>query len=148
MSAHHDAAVASDKQYMLHGYTDLSEHEVRGPVIITRGEGVRVFDDAGRDYIEAASGMWCATFGFSEQALIDAAVEQFARAALLPHDGVPVGKSRHRACRTAGENNSTAGCTYLLRTFRLRSQRLCRQVPSLLQQRYWAPKEEKGHLSH
>ena len=98
MSAHHDAAVASDKQYMLHGYTDLSEHEERGPVIITRGEGVRVFDDAGRDYIEAASGMWCATFGFSEQALIDAAAEQFAR---LPYYHTMVSRSVNPAIELA-----------------------------------------------
>jgi 4-aminobutyrate--pyruvate transaminase len=67
----------ADRRFVLHGYTNLTRHRTQGAKMIVRGEGVRVYDAHGRDYIEAAAGMWCATLGFSEPALIEAAVEQF-----------------------------------------------------------------------
>ena len=73
-----DTALAeSDVKHLVHGFTNLTKHESVGPKIIVRGEGVRVFDQSGKDYIEAAGGMWCAALGFSESALAEAAREQF-----------------------------------------------------------------------
>jgi 4-aminobutyrate--pyruvate transaminase len=88
----------SDRAHLVHGFTNLAHHRALGPLMITRGEGVRVFDEHGRDYIEAAAGMWCAAFGFSEQALIDAAAEQFAR---LPYYHTLASKSVDPAARLA-----------------------------------------------
>ncbi|MSO69050.1 MAG: aminotransferase class III-fold pyridoxal phosphate-dependent enzyme [Alphaproteobacteria bacterium] len=61
---------------VLPGYGDIAGLEATPPVIMTRGQGIFVYDEAGKEYIEGAAGMWCAAFGFNEQALIDAAVEQ------------------------------------------------------------------------
>ncbi|HEX4240295.1 MAG TPA: aminotransferase [Steroidobacteraceae bacterium] len=84
MTAHdtdHETArtelVASDIRHLIHGYTNLSQHRSQGPRIFTRGEGIYVIDAQGRRYIEAAAGMWCASLGFSEEALVEAAVRQF-----------------------------------------------------------------------
>ena len=66
----------SDLTHLLHGYTDLSGHQAKGPVVITRGEGIYIYDESGKEYIEAASGMWCAAFGFSDEELIAAAEKQ------------------------------------------------------------------------
>jgi 4-aminobutyrate--pyruvate transaminase len=44
--------------------------------VITRGEGVYVYDDEGRRYIEGMAGLWCASLGFSERRLADAAYRQ------------------------------------------------------------------------
>jgi 4-aminobutyrate--pyruvate transaminase len=71
------ALASSDIQHLIHGYTDLAHHRTTGPRIITRGDGIYVIDSRGNRYIEAAAGMWCASLGFSEEALIDAAVRQF-----------------------------------------------------------------------
>src|SRR5471030_1361331 len=68
---------SSDIKHLIHGYTNLARHQDAGPRIITRGEGIYVIDADGRRYIEAAAGMWCASLGFSEEALIEAAVRQF-----------------------------------------------------------------------
>jgi 4-aminobutyrate--pyruvate transaminase len=68
---------SSDIRHLIHGYTDLSQHRNRGPRIFTGGEGIYVIDAQGRRYIEAAAGMWCASLGFSEEALVEAAVRQF-----------------------------------------------------------------------
>lgn len=65
-----------DLKYLLHPVTNARAHEKHGPLIITRGEGVRVFDDTGKDYIEGLAGLWSVALGFSEQRLVDAATRQ------------------------------------------------------------------------
>ena len=73
----HTELASSDIKHLMHGYTNLAQHRSVGPRIFTRGEGIYVFDAQGRRYIEAAAGMWCASLGFSEEALVEAAVRQF-----------------------------------------------------------------------
>ena len=68
-----------DVRYFLHAYTDLRRHEERGPTIIARGEGVHVYDDAGKRYIEGLAGMWCAALGFGEERLVEAAAAAMRR---------------------------------------------------------------------
>ena len=54
--------------HVLHAFADLSAVEKSPPIVVTRGEGVRIFDDDGKEYIEAASGVWSANLGFNNQA--------------------------------------------------------------------------------
>lgn len=68
----------ADRQYALHPFTHLSNHQKQGPFLIERGEGVYVWDDKGNRLLEGMSGLWCASLGFSEQRLVDAATRQFA----------------------------------------------------------------------
>ncbi|MFK8251845.1 aminotransferase [Ancylobacter terrae] len=65
-----------DAEHHLHPYTNLRQVEADGPLVIARGEGIRVLDEAGRSYIEAMGGLWCASLGFSERRLADAAYRQ------------------------------------------------------------------------
>ena len=64
---------ARDVAYVLHPYTNLKKHEKSGPMVVTHGEGIYVYDDEGNRYIEGLSGLWCATLGFSERRLVEAA---------------------------------------------------------------------------
>jgi 4-aminobutyrate--pyruvate transaminase len=66
-----------DIHYTLHPYTNLSAHEKEGPLVITRGEGIYVWDDQGNQYIEGLAGLWCVSLGFSEPRLSQAAAKQF-----------------------------------------------------------------------
>lgn len=66
----------ADLSYTIHPYTNLVAHDTKGPLIALRGEGVRVFDDQGKAYIEGMAGLWCASLGFSEPRLADAAAAQ------------------------------------------------------------------------
>jgi 4-aminobutyrate--pyruvate transaminase len=68
-----------DIAHVLHPYTNLMTHAHTGPTLITRGEGIYVYDEQGRKHIEGLAGLWCASFGFGEQALVDAAVEQMRK---------------------------------------------------------------------
>ena len=60
----------------MHPFTNLSAHAENGPHIIQRGEGIYVFDHEGNKYIEGMSGLWCASLGFSEKRLVEAATRQ------------------------------------------------------------------------
>ncbi len=74
-----NSAAARDVATVLHPYTDLQTHQEIGPVVISRGKGVRVWDDAGRDYIESVAGLWCASLGFDNERLVQAAANQMRK---------------------------------------------------------------------
>ena len=70
------AAGRSDIAHHLHPYTQLRALEQEGPLVIVRGEGVHVIDEHGNRYLEGMAGLWCASLGFSEARLADAAACQ------------------------------------------------------------------------
>ena len=70
------AAARRDQSFHLHPSTNLRSVLNDGPLVITRGEGVYVYDDQGRRYLEGMAGLWCASLGFSERRLADAAYRQ------------------------------------------------------------------------
>ncbi len=74
-----NSAAARDIANVLHPYTDLKTHQEVGPVVISRGKGVRVWDDAGKEYIESVAGLWCASLGFDNERLVQAAVTQMRK---------------------------------------------------------------------
>lgn len=76
MSARLNSNQARDIAYYLHPYTNLGTHAKEGPLVITRGEGVYVFDDSGNRYLEGLAGLWCTALGFNEERLVQAAVRQ------------------------------------------------------------------------
>jgi 4-aminobutyrate--pyruvate transaminase len=66
----------ADIAALFHPYTNLAKHPETGPLVITRGQGVHVFDEQGRDYIEGLAGLWCTTLGWGEERLAQAAEAQ------------------------------------------------------------------------
>ena len=63
----------------LHPYADARAHEKKGPVVIERGDGIYVYDDHGKEYIEGLAGLWSVAVGFNEPRLKAAATAQFER---------------------------------------------------------------------
>lgn len=74
-----NSAAARDVANVLHPYTDLKTHLEVGPLVISRGKGVRVFDENGADYIESVAGLWCASLGFDNERLVQAATAQMRK---------------------------------------------------------------------
>ena len=70
------AAARRDVSHHLHPYTQLRQLEREGPLVIVRGDGVHVIDEHGNRYLEGMAGLWCASLGFSERRLADAAYRQ------------------------------------------------------------------------
>ncbi len=67
---------AADVAHVLHPYTHLERHAQAGPLVVVRGQGVRVWDEAGRDYIEGLAGLWCTSLGWGQERLVEAACAQ------------------------------------------------------------------------
>jgi 4-aminobutyrate--pyruvate transaminase len=74
-----NSAAARDIANVLHPYTDLKTHQEVGPLVVTRGKGSRVWDDSGKEYIEAMAGLWCASLGFDNERLVQAAMTQMRK---------------------------------------------------------------------
>ncbi len=60
----------------LHPYTNARRHEEKGPLVISRGKGIHVYDEHGKEYIEALAGLWSVAVGFDEPRLVEAAHKQ------------------------------------------------------------------------
>jgi len=71
-----DSLAQRDIETLVHPYTNLALHREKGPLIIERGEGIYVWDNDGKQYIEGLAGLWCTALGFGEKALVEAAIEQ------------------------------------------------------------------------
>lgn len=63
----------------IHPYTNPEFLKEEGPHIISSGEGIYVTDSNENRFIEGMSGLWCTSFGYNEQELIDAAVDQMKK---------------------------------------------------------------------
>ena len=85
-----NSLAARDIAHHFHSYTNLKKHEELGPLVVTRGKGIRVIDEDGKDYIEALGGLWYAALGFSEERLAKAAYDQMIK---LPAYHTFAGKS-------------------------------------------------------
>lgn len=71
-----NSLAARDARSVLHPYSNAVALEKDGPLVIARGEGVYVYDENGKDYIEGMSGLWCTSLGFGQERLVEAAARQ------------------------------------------------------------------------
>lgn len=74
-------AQTRDVASVLHPYTNHIKLRETGALIFERGKGVRLYDESGKDYIEAMSGLWCTALGWGEEALAEVAAEQMRKLA-------------------------------------------------------------------
>jgi 4-aminobutyrate--pyruvate transaminase len=79
MSSQLSSMQRSDVAHFLHPYTNLKSHQNTGPMVITKGDGIYVYDAKGNRYIEGLSGLWCTALGFSEKRLIHAATKEMEK---------------------------------------------------------------------
>jgi 4-aminobutyrate---pyruvate transaminase len=68
-----------DVAYHMHSYTNARKQEAEGSVVIDRGEGIYVYDNSGKRYIEGMSGLWSVGVGFGEKRLVEAAARQMEK---------------------------------------------------------------------
>jgi len=77
LTASHNLSVEEmDKQSLFHPYTALAQHLETGPRIMLRGEGVRIFDNQDRAYIDALAGLWCVNVGYGRAEIAEAMAQQ------------------------------------------------------------------------
>ncbi len=64
-----DSAVSLDSTYVMQTYA-------RKPVLFVRGEGMRLYDDEGREYLDFVSGIGAVNLGHAHPAVAAALCEQ------------------------------------------------------------------------
>jgi len=67
---------AADAAHFLHPFTDHQGLARKGARIITRADGIHLWDSDGHRILDAMSGLWCVNVGYGQQALVDAATRQ------------------------------------------------------------------------
>ncbi len=65
-----------DKEHYLHPFTDYKELHEKKSRIITRADGVYIYDADGRKILDGMSGLWCVNAGYGRDELVDAAADQ------------------------------------------------------------------------
>ncbi len=65
-----------DRDHHLHPFTDHKDLHKKRSRIITRAEGVYIYDADGSRILDGMSGLWCVNAGYGRQEIIDAAAEQ------------------------------------------------------------------------
>ena len=67
---------AKDIANHFHPYTNPQVLKESGPHVMCKGEGIYVYDNTGAKFIEGMSGLWCASLGFDNKELVEAATTQ------------------------------------------------------------------------
>lgn len=65
-----------DKDHHLHPFTDHKDLHKKKSRIITRADGVYIYDADGRKILDGMSGLWCVNAGYGRDELVDAAAAQ------------------------------------------------------------------------
>ena len=66
----------ADSAHYLHPFTDHKDLASKGARIITRAEGVHVWDSNDNKILDGMSGLWCVNMGYGQKSLVDAASKQ------------------------------------------------------------------------
>ena len=66
----------ADAAHYLHPFTDFRALHGQGSRVITRADGIYLWDSDGRKILDAMSGLWCVNVGYGRKELIDAATRQ------------------------------------------------------------------------
>lgn len=67
---------ARDAAHHLHPFTDAGALAEKGTRIISRAEGVYLYDSEGKKLLDGMAGLWCVNVGYGRQELIDASTRQ------------------------------------------------------------------------
>jgi putrescine aminotransferase len=101
---------ALDSAHYLHPFTDHKALAAKGARVITRGEGVYIWDSEGNKILDGMSGLWCVNVGYGRKELVEAAAKQME---VLPYynsffqtTNVPAVQLADRIIKLAGERFS------------------------------------------
>ncbi len=67
---------AIDAAHHLHPFSDMGKLNASGTKVISRAEGVHIFDSNGKRYLDAFAGLWCVNVGYGRKSIADAAYAQ------------------------------------------------------------------------
>lgn len=71
--------VEQDLKYIWHPCSQMKDYETLPPIVVERGEGVRLYDKNGKEYIDIVSSWWCNLLGHCNPKINAAVKEQIDR---------------------------------------------------------------------
>lgn len=81
MSNNYVELAAKNKQYLWHPFTQMKDYLSEEPLIIERGEGIKLIDVNGKAYYDGFSSVWLNVHGHNVPELNEAIVEQLGKVA-------------------------------------------------------------------
>lgn len=81
MTTHYERLAAINKSHLWHPFTQMKDYNNADPLIIERGEGIRLYDIHGRAYYDGFSSVWLNVHGHNVPELNQAIVTQLGRVA-------------------------------------------------------------------
>jgi putrescine---pyruvate transaminase len=101
---------AIDSAHYMHPFTDHKSLLDKGSRVITKAEGIYIWDSLGEKVLDGMSGLWCVNVGYGRKELVDAAAKQMLE---LPYynsffqtTNVPAVKLAEKIIQLAGDNFS------------------------------------------
>lgn len=67
---------AQDAAHHVHPFTDTAQLNQKGSRVITRAEGVYIYDEAGHKILDGMAGLWCVGIGYGRNEVVDAVAAQ------------------------------------------------------------------------
>ena len=75
-----DAVVAADRAHVWHHLSQHKQYETTDPRVFVEGKGLRLWDAAGREYLDAVSGgVWTVNVGYGRTSIADAVRDQLVK---------------------------------------------------------------------
>ncbi|MGN0680122.1 MAG: adenosylmethionine--8-amino-7-oxononanoate transaminase [Oscillospiraceae bacterium] len=72
----YDELVAQDLKYIWHPCSQMKDYETLPPIVVDHGEGVKLYDKNGKEYIDIVSSWWCNLLGHCHPKINAAVKEQ------------------------------------------------------------------------
>jgi putrescine aminotransferase len=101
---------AIDSAHYMHPFTDHKSLSEKGARVITKADGIYIWDSTGEKILDGMSGLWCVNVGYGRKELVDAAAKQMQE---LPYynsffqtTNVPAVKLAEKIIKLAGDNYS------------------------------------------
>lgn len=76
LSKTHYDLQSADIDHILHPFVDNFQLKQKGVRVMSRAEGVFIWDDEGKKYLDAFAGLWCVNLGYGRKELAAAAARQ------------------------------------------------------------------------
>jgi putrescine aminotransferase len=97
-----------------HPFADMAAIERDGELVIDRGDGVYVWDEDGRRYLDATAALWYCNVGFGRQEIADAVGDQLRRLSAYSTFGDLTNRPALELCeRVAGLARASDGRVFL-----------------------------------
>jgi putrescine---pyruvate transaminase len=99
-----------DSAHYMHPFTDHKGLAEKGARIITKADGIYIWDSEGHKILDGMSGLWCVNAGYGRKTLVDAASKQMQELpfynSFFQTTNVPAVKLAEKIVELAGENFS------------------------------------------